>query len=360
MATLAGILGLQDSDRSFVNTIGQRVVYEAAQEMVNQWNEELMGFVGLFLEEETEDFKERYKLPGSGQLQRRGPAGLPGAVKASGYWDVAYPLEDFGASLGGDDVAMAYMTLPEMNRHLLTIFNQDVNTVRFEMLKALFNSGSRTFVDPLYGNLTVQPLANGDSVTYPPVAGSNADATANHYVETGYAALSISDTNNPFLTAANTLKSRWGTPTGGAPIIAFMNSTHYTKVSALTDFEPLVDYRVVPSVNANRLNPSAVPMNCPGEVVGITSGVITVQWDHVPANYILTVHMGAPKPLKMRVDPANTGLPRGLALVARDDDNPLVNYFYRHRFGLGVGNRLGAHVTELGTGGSYTIPTAFA
>lgn len=360
MGILAGILGLQDSDRSFVNTIGQRVVYEAAQEMVDQWNAELMGFVGLFLEEETENYKERYKLPGGGQLERRGPAGLPGAIKASGQWDVAYPLEDFGASIGGDDVAMAYMTIPEMDRHLQTVFNKDVNTVRFEMLKALFNSGARTFVDPLYGSLSVQPLANGDSVTYPPVAGSTADATANHYVETNYLAAAISDTNNPFLTAANTLKSRWGTPTGGAPLISFFNSTHYQKVAALTDFEPLADYRVVPSTASNRMSPGAVPENCPGEVVGITSGVISVTWDHIPANYILTLHMGAPKPLKMRVDPAATGLPRGLALVSRDDDNPLVNYFYRHRFGVGVGNRLAAHVTELGNGGTYTIPTAFA
>jgi len=31
------------------------------------------------------------------------------------------------------------------------------------------------------------------------------------------------------------------------------------------------------------------------------------------------VDIDAPKPLKMRVDPANTGLPRGLALVATEE-----------------------------------------
>lgn len=360
MGILAGLLGLQDSDRSFVNTIGQQVVYEAGQLMLDQWNAEVEGFLDLFVEETTENHKERYKLPGGGQLQRRGPNSTPAAVKASGSWDTAYPLEDFGDVIGGDDVALAYMTLPEMERHLMTVINRDKATMRFEALKALFNSGSRTFIDPIWGSLTVQPLANGDSVTYPPVAGSAADATANHYVETGYAASSISDSNNPFLTAANTLKSRWGTPSGGAPLIAFINSTHYTKVAALVDFEPLVDYRVEASTAANRLNPSAVPMGTPGEVIGITSGVITVSWDWVPANYILTLHQGAPKPLKMRVDPASTGLGQGLQLVSRNPEAPLVESFFRHRFGFGVGNRLSAHVTELGTGGSYTIPTAYA
>lgn len=360
MATLAGILGLADSDRSFVSTIGQRVVYEAAQQMVDMWNQEVMSFMDLFLEETTEQFKERYVLPGGGQLERRGPNSTPASVKASGYWDVAYPLEDFGASIGGDDVTLAYMTLPEMTRHLQTVFNKDANTLRFEMLKALFNNTTRTFVDPIRGSLSIVPLANGDSVTYPPVQGTTADATATHYVESNYAASAISDTNNPFATAAATLKARWGAPTGGAPIVAFSNSAQNAKIVALTDFESLVDYRVVPSVNANRMNPVALPPIYPGEVIGITSSCINIQWDWIPANYILFVHTGAPKPLKLRVDPADTGLPQGLALVNRDDEKPLQNAFWRHRFGVGVGNRLNGYVMELGTGGTYTIPTAYA
>jgi len=362
MAGIAGILGLQDSDRSFVNTIGQRVVYEAAQEFMNTWNAELMAFTDMFVEAETEDFKERYKLPGGGQLQRRGPNSTPNAVKASGYWDVAYPLEDFGASLAGDDVTLAYMSLPELQVHLNTIINQDANTIRFEILKALFNntSGGRTFVDPIRGSLTIQPLANGDAVTYPPTQGATADATANHYSETGYASSSISDTNNPFLSAVNALEARWGTATGGSPIFAFSNSAQTAKISALTEFEPLVDYRVIPSTASNRLDPTSLPPGLPGKVIGITSGAINVQWDHIPADYILYVHTRAPRPLKMRVDPADTGLGRGLQLVARDDEKPLQNAFYRHRFGVGVGNRLNGYVQELGTGGSYTIPTAFA
>ncbi len=137
----------------------------------------------MFVEEQTENFKERYKLPGGGRLQRRGGYAASGAVKAYGGYDVAYPLEDFGAQLADSDVALAYMTLQDLDRHLDTIFAQDANTVRFELLKALLNNTQDTFVDPLHGSLTIEPLANGDSVTYPPVLGSETEATDTHYLE---------------------------------------------------------------------------------------------------------------------------------------------------------------------------------
>ena len=75
---------------------------------------------------------------------------------------------------------------------------------------------------------------------------------------------------------------------------------------------------------------------------------------------VVGIHLDAPKPIMQRVDPADTGLPRGLALVARDENYPFTSSFYSHRFGFGVGNRLNGVVMELGTGGSYTVPTAYA
>lgn len=359
MAGIYGILGLQDNDRSFVNTIGQDVVYDAARQWFEERNAEMQSVYGVFLEETTESFKERYKLPGGGRLQRRGGQASSGATKAYGSWDVAYPLEDFGAQIGGDRVSMAYMTLPEFQRHLDTVAIQNINTVRWEILHALLDDeggSSRTFVDPIHGSLSVVPLANGDTVTYPPVMGSESEATEDHYAESGYTVANMSDSNNPFVTVRNELEEHFGAPTGGSNIVAFVNTDIAAAAEDLTDFDSVPDRYI--RVGQDTDVPFGLP-NVPGRIVGRTNGVWVVEWRWIPATYILAIHTDAPAPLKMRVDPADTGLPRGLSLVAQAEHSPLETAHYVHRFGMGVGNRLSACVLEVAAGGDYTIPSDY-
>lgn len=356
MAGLFGLLGTADTDREYVNTVGQRVVYDAIQAYLTRVNADAEAAMVAFIEGMTEDHTERYKLPGGGRLQRRGGLTRSGAVKAGGQWDVAYPLEDFGAQVVGSDVDMAYMLIGDLERHLTTVTLQYVNTVRFEMLKALFNNTARTFTDERKGNLTIQPLANNDSVVYPPVLGSETEATDNHYLESGYAASAISDTNNPYVTIKNKLEEHWGAPTGGSNVAVFIHSDQLPVTEALTDYVPVVDAFVRAGDN------TAVPINLPnvpGSIRGRTNGVWVVEWRWIPTGWKLGMHLEQPAPLKMRVDPANTGLPRGLALVARDEIYPMESAEWRVRFGLGVGNRLNGVAFELGTGGSYTIPAIY-
>jgi hypothetical protein len=72
------------------------------------------------------------------------------------------------------------------------------------------------------------------------------------------------------------------------------------------------------------------------------------------------VHLEAEPPLKERVDPTETGLPRGLTPVVIDPAYPIQSLEMRARYGMGVANRLNGVVLELGTGGTYSIPSAFA
>jgi len=75
---------------------------------------------------------------------------------------------------------------------------------------------------------------------------------------------------------------------------------------------------------------------------------------------LLGINLDAPKPVIERVDPANTGLPRGLALVARDEKYPLETSYYQMRRGFGVGNRLNGVVMFLDAGSTYTVPTVYS
>jgi hypothetical protein len=100
--------------------------------------------------------------------------------------------------------------------------------------------------------------------------------------------------------------------------------------------------------------------NVPGKVIGYCNGAWVSVWYWIPANYLVGVHLEAPAPLLMRVDPPDTGLGSGLQLVIEDQDYPFKVSHYRHRFGVGAGNRLNAVVLEFGTGGTYSVPGGYS
>jgi hypothetical protein len=187
--------------------------------------------------------------------------------------------------------------------------------------------------------------------------GSESEATENHYLESGYAAASISDANNPFVTIRDDLEHHFGMEEGGSNIFAFINSAQRTKVEDLTDFDPITDKFIQASAMADK--PFGWPTYVPGRVLGRSNHVWVIEWAWIPANYIFGIHGDAPPPLKKRVDPADTGLGRGLQLVAQDEKFPFQSSFWRHRFGIGAGNRLNGVVMELGTGGSYTVASDY-
>lgn len=361
MTTIFGHLNLSDSEYVFNATVGQQVIFEAATAYVNRVNAELNAALSIFVAGVTEDYKRRYQLPAEGgSLGKRGSDGRYPAVKASGYWDVAFPLEDYGNQVVGNDVDMAYMTVAELDRHLQTVMSNNRNSLRSAILHKLFDNVADTFVDPRWGSLTIQPLANGDTVVYPPVIGSTTEATRDRYAESGYADSAVSDTNDPFETIIAALEADFGQPTGGSNIATFVNSADVAYYSALTDFYPVISYRIQPGGNTD------LPRNIPpqlsqiGRVIGYhKSGSWVVQWDWVPDNYLLGIHLDIEPPLMKRVDPATTGLGSDLQLVSTDQDFPFQGSHWRHRFGFGAANRLNGYVMELGTGGTYTVPTAY-
>lgn len=364
-STIYGTIGIDEyqADQVYIQTVGYDIIYEVSQAWAAELNAEVAAATAVFVERTTDKHDERYKLPASGKMQRRGGQARSAAAKASGKWDVSYPIEEFGDVVAGDRVALAYMTAAEYQRHLDGIQNRHVTTVRFELLRRLFNSNATTFVDETLNSptLTIQPLANGDSVNYPPVIGSESVGTENHYLESGYAASAISDTNDPYVTIANELEEHFGFVQGGSNIVSFINTAQVPKTRDLTDFVPIADMGIQYGTNTD-LAAMNLPASMPGRVIGRMdgSGVWVVEWAYIPANYILALHLDAPAPIVRRVDLAQTGLPQGLTLVARTMDSPLESAEWVDRFGFGCGNRLNGVAMELGSGGTYDIPTAFA
>lgn len=357
MGAIFGHLNISDTERAFNATVGQRVLYEAAQAYINRANAELAQITSLFISRTTSDFKLRYKLAGGGYLQRRGPDGRYGAVKVTGSWDVAFPLIDVGAMIAGNDVAMAYMTVAELENHISAVVTQNVNTVRHEILRRLFKNTTDTFTDDIHGDLTIQPLANGDTVAYPPVVGSASEATDDHYLQSGYAENTIDDTNDPYDVIVPELVEHFGESAGGQNVVTFINDSARPETQGLTEFFEVPDMFI--RTGANTDVPINLP-NVPGRIIGRhKAGTWISVWNFIPTNYALALHLEADAPLIRRIDPADTGLGDGLQLVSEDAEFPFEESVWRHRFGIGTGNRLNGVVMEFGTDGSYGPPTAY-
>lgn len=357
MSWLYGALGMseEDNQRLFVATAGQELVFLAAQTYLAQWSAGLNAAESVFVETETRIFKERYLLPGFGYMPELGTAGPSPAVKARGRYDVAYPITMFGDSLGYNRVSFAHLTLEMFQNDIDTITNRAVQTRRFNLLYALFNNTQRTFTDFVHGSLSIEPGANGDAVLYPPVAGAVAEATEDHYLESGYAAANITDTNNPYVTIANDISHHWG-EVGEQDILVWINEAQKGVTEDLTDFDSVGN----PDVKPGTQTAIARPIDAgPGIPLGKTNNCNVKIWSFVPENYMLALALTQRGPLKRRVWPSDVNLPTGLTLVQTDQQYPITTSSYEMAHGFGAGNRLNLMVMELGTGGTYTIPSIY-
>ena len=355
--TIPGILGIEDSERTFIEGVGQQQVWEATQEYVGMVNEDLARVTGLFIERTTEDHKFRYYLPADGELQRVNKRNQPAERKVGGYWDVALPLEGFGDAISWQTRDLAYMTLNDYQRAVDGVVLRSQNTLRKEILRALLDSAGYTFEDELRGSLSCVPLANGDSVLFPPINGGATAATATHYAESGYATASITNTNNPIKTVSRALRDRFFSNGDARRRVVLIAPGAQDYVEALADFEAVNDSNIAKGVNSDTvLN---LPVSIPGEIIGYCNEAYVAVWNWMPANYMLGIDLLAEKPLQMRVDPEYTGLPRGLALTSESTVAPITKSNWQWWFGLGVVNRLNGYVMELGTGGTYTVPSGY-
>lgn len=360
MSVIFGLARLTASDYQFARNADQTLVYQAVQQYIAMVNDTTQNALAAFVEPVmTEKAKERYQLGMNGRMQKTGENGTGSPVARSGKWDVAYPLENFHEAIAVGDVDMAYMTPAEFQTHIDGVLTRAKNAKRHEILKRLFTNTAGSFVDERLGTLTIEGLANGDSVVYPPVEGSDTEATDDHYLESGYAASAISDTNNPYATLTTELVEHGTNTTEDIPLVFLINSSEQTKTEALTNFVPYIPPQIAAGQDTDQVLRPGRPV--PGKIIGYIRGMGWVSvWNWIPANYIVAVNLAAPQPLKMRKDITGTNLGDGNLQLLADERTGVVTYkSWRLRFGVGGANRLSAAVMELGTGGTYSIPSAY-
>ena len=350
MATSFGLLNSFDNDYQYVNTVGTGVVYDAIVKILADYNAEQAEMLRVFVGRRTANHQERFYAPIGGEMQTMGRQAEAGAVKRSGSWDVAYPLTQIGDQLAGDRVDTGYMTAGQLEAHLMSIMTRDANSVRRDMLAAIFYNQARAFLDFEWGNLAIQPLANGDATIYPQVIGAVAGAVDNHYLTA--AALNAAAMN----AAYGDLIEHFGQKQSGDNVICFANSANIATIAALAGYTADIDRYLGPvsvAISGLRTIPYA-----PGITVGRWNSVWVNSWDWIPANYMVFIHLDYPGPLSMREDPAGTGLGTGLQLVSTDEEHPIWKKHFEHRYGFGVTDRLNGVVLQI-TAGAYAVPAIY-
>lgn len=363
MATILGLAGLSASDYQLVRSVDAQVLYEATNQYLQMTNETRARTASLFVAGQTSKYTQRYQAPMGGMMAERTDLTKADALRRQGSWDVAFPLRDYGDTIATTRIDFAYMTPDEFQAHIDGVVNRANNRYRHEVLRRIFKNTTDTFTDKRWGSLTIQPLANNDSVLYPPIEGTDSEATANHYLCTSYATTQISDTYNPVKTATDLLGNRFGRRTGGIPVVSFIHPDQRAKIEGLTNFTRYVPSAITPGANTDVVQNLA---NVPGEIIGYTDSSWVSVWGWIPSAYMVSIHMEETAPLLERIDPPETQLGSGLQLINQSPmggtNNPSSPFYFNEwslRFGIGAANRLNGVVTFIDAGGTYTIPSAY-
>lgn len=353
-----GLVGLEDLASQRVAQVGVERVYSAVAESLREYtrtlNELLAGWATP-----TTSAQMQFELASSGTLQPIDEHGNPLPRVPSGSYQVAFPIQGGGDAWGNDRITRAMLTVEEANRFTVSAQQRDADWMIRHLLAALLDDTSWTIndrfpvapgVDPL-GTITIQPLANGDAVTYGR-KGAQVASGDDHYLAQ---AADISDAANPFPTIRAELLEHPSNMNG--PITAYVASDLTADIQGLAGFVEVDDPRVMYGANTDRVGYEEFGNTGPGDaVLGQIARVRVVEWGALPSGYIVA-KMDGKAPLRMRqlYTPELQGLfPESYNV----DGNHLVERVLRYA-GFGVADRVAAVVYQVGNG-TYQIPSGFA
>lgn len=312
---------------------------------------QLRSMISLFAEPTTM-YKERYRNASQTRNQPLDENGKALPIKAAGYIDVAYPLHISGNAWGANYITRAKMKGSEVQAIVNTLMIGDARWMRDHLLAALFADDGWTFSDPAYGNLTVEGLANGDSVTYQIQSGADSSATDTHILAQANA---IDDSNNPF---DNIYEELMEHPENGGEVVAIIPTNLKASVEALTAYKPLKDPNIQVGQDTDVLT-GTLGVAVPGQVIGYVNKVWIVEWKAMPSSYIIAACTDGDRALAMREEPEPEL--QGFKRVT-DGTSPADHPFYESQYlriaGFGGRNRVGAVVYRVGNG-SYAVPTNY-
>lgn len=332
-------------------TLDSGLLMSAMMYDLAQHNADIDAMLALFAESTTE-YQEEVQTQTTARNQAVDEFARAKPIKPGVPYTVAYPLYGSGQDAATTYIASQTMTVGDLAKRLQAWYRGDVLWVRDQILGALFSNTDLTYRDITgKGNLTIKPLANGDSVTYIK-SGVEDPATDTHYL---FQAASIDDSNNPYTTIYDDLIEH---PDNEGDVIHLIPTGLKATTKALTDFYEEPDPRITLGQNDSRLNATlgiTLPTNW--SVLGIIkdAGWI-VECPPLPAGYILSLMTAGRRPLKRRQYKQETL--QGFRPMGTREDFPYFSDQWQRWEGYGAFNRVGAAATLVGAG-AYSVPTNY-
>ena len=342
-----GFVGMEHLFLERLENVNIKTVSTAIEESVAEHNRQAAAVMAE-LSAPTQAYQVRFKQRDSYTLQPLDEYGRPKPTRPLGHYDVAFPIQGGGAAYGFNHISAAMATVEDINRLTIEAMAADADWMKRHALAAVFDEASWAFDDEEHGSLTVQPLANGDSVTY--VKRSGATATDDHYLAQADA---IDASHNPFPTIYDELMEH--PVNAAATIVSYIPTALKTSVTGLATFHEIEDMDVTPG-NASDVLKGSIDRGFGDRVLGKVDGCWIVEWSLLPSEHMLNVARGTRSPvLNMRQYPA--GSLQGFFKKMITEGNLESTEFYRFA-GFGALNRVGACVYQVGNA-TYEIPTDY-
>lgn len=355
--TMYGFFGLEDLFSRRLSEAPTDVVYDAVQRTVQEYNRITDEMMALFVERTTLA-QEAYQQPASGTMQPLDDFGNPLPVQPGEAYQVGYPIQGAGTAWGDNRVTRSLMTVQEVNDNLADALRRDRDWLIRHMLAGVLDNVAWTFTDKAgqngykgLGDITIQPLANSDSVTY--LRRGGAVSADNHYLAQ---AADIADLTNPFPTIRAELVEH---PSNSGRLVVYVSPTLTADITALAEFvevsDPDISYG---SGESTVYDPGAVVLGPGVEVIGKTksSNAWIAEWPNLPDDYMLAKMIGTPAPMRMREYPAANL--QGLFTEFNSPDGNLMENRYLRYCGFGMADRTAMVAYYVG-GANYVVPTAY-
>jgi hypothetical protein len=347
--TLAyGFVGLENLFAQRVDDVNIEVITDAIAQSVAEHNRQVQGIMSELVKP-TEKYSARFRQAGAGTLQPLDEWGNPLPVREDGYYDVAWPIQGGGTAWGDNRVTRALMTVEEANEHTLNSLKRDSDWMKRHILAALLDDTAWTYTDVDKGSLTIQPLANGDTVTYLKRTGDS--ETDDHYIAQ---AAAIADGASPFAAIYSDLMEH--PSNAGAEVVAYVPTALVSSIQGLTAFNAVQDPDVQLGSGSDLLTGS-IDRGFGDELLGKVDKVWIVEWSQLPVEHMLCVARGSSQEaLRMREYPA--GELKGLFQEQNSPDGNKIERRFLRYAGFGAYNRVAALVYQVGNA-TYEIPTGY-
>jgi hypothetical protein len=269
---------------------------------------------------------------------------------------LGFPLYLKQVAWGVTRLFMMNKTVKDLDEILVAIRDADIRDIGKAIRQALFNQANNlTYADKRTDGATIplRRLLNADSTTIPPDPYGNTFDGSTHTHFAGYASGSFAVAD--FAALISNVQEHYLME--GMRVLVPKNLAK--TVAALTGFYPALNKDLIV---ANSVTHIATPLdtnNNQDRFLGIfddgdvSADVYVRPW--MPSSYLFAYNINAPKPLRMRVRPGQSG---NLQIAADIEMYPLRAQYMEREYGISVGERANGACLKT-SASSYSAPAAW-